>query len=72
MAGSADSAMPPSASAVGAAASRRSGPVGRLEQTNVGRRLVARGDRDLEFTPWTVTPATYVFRRLLVAILAGC
>ena len=72
MAGSAGGAMPQSTPGGGTEARRQSGPVGRLEQTNVGRRLVARGERDLEFTSWSVTPRTYVFRRLLVAVLAGC
>jgi tight adherence protein B len=58
--------------AASAARGRGLGVTGLLQQTRAGRRLLARSERDLEFTPWTVTPSTYVFRRVLVALLAGC
>jgi tight adherence protein B len=56
---------------VGVEAGSRTAPAGRLAQLPVSRRLLARAEHDLEFTPWTLSPAAYLVRRLLATLFAG-
>ncbi len=55
----------------GAAPSRPGAVAGQLSRLPFSRRLLVRAEHDLEFTSWTLSPAVYLLRRLLVALVAA-
>lgn len=59
----------PAPLAVGAAPRR--GLSGRLGTLPPGRRMLAIAERDLQFTPWKLTPAAYLLVRVLAALVLG-
>lgn len=59
-------------SSMAASAAIRGGSISRrLGQLPPGRRLLARAERDLQFTPWSLTPLAYLLTRMLAALLLG-